>query len=273
MKKKILLNIACGEVFSKDSSWINLDIVSNNKHVKKYNLLNKLPFSSNSVDAIYCSHFIEHIPIHRVNSFLKECYRILKKKGVLRLVLPDFEELTKEYLKQIKLKNYKFSKIVHLSIIDQCVRKYPGGELDQYYKKLMIEKNRRKEEIKFINYLNGVNFKKKLKKKKPLSQKINQIFFLFKEFFFLYWLRIVTLLLPKSFVDQNVSFARTGEIHQWVWDYYMLKERLLSAGFKNIFKTSFNKTKYKEFKLFKFDEYKRKKSRGIESMYIESIKS
>ena len=123
----------------------------------------------------------------------------------------------------------------------------------------MIEKNRRKEEIKFINYLNGINFKKKLKKKKPLSQKINKIFFFFKEFFFLYWLRIVTFLLPKSFVDQNVSFARTGEIHQWVWDYYMLKERLLNAGFKNIFKTSFNKTKYKKFKLFKFDEYKKKK--------------
>lgn len=272
MNKKLLLNIACGEVYSKNKSWINIDIASNSKNVKKYNILSKLPFASNSVDAIYCSHFLEHIPINKVNDFLLECHRILKKNGVMRLVLPDFEALSREYLKQIKLKNFKYSKIVLLSIIDQCVRKKPGGELDKYYRRLIEEKESRKDEINFINYLNGVNFKNKNKKKKNSLQKIGLIYLFIWEKLFLYWIKLATYILPKSFKDQNISFARTGEIHQWVWDYFTLKEFLVSAGFKKVFKMTFDKTKYKGSKLYKFDVDKKIKVRGIESMYIETIK-
>lgn len=49
----------------------------------------KVPEADNSVDLIYCSHTLEHINKKSSHRFLKECYRILKKGGVLRVALPN----------------------------------------------------------------------------------------------------------------------------------------------------------------------------------------
>ena len=49
----------------------------------------KVPEVDNSVDLIYCSHTLEHIDKKSSHRFLKECYRILKKGGVLRVALPN----------------------------------------------------------------------------------------------------------------------------------------------------------------------------------------
>ena len=275
MKKKLFLNVACGNIYKKSSTWINLDIVSRNKHVKKFDLLKKLPFKSETIDAIYCAHFLEHVPVCKVKSFLEECFRILKNDGVLRLVLPDFEALAREYLKQIKLKNFIKSKIVLTLIIDQCVRKEPGGELNKFYNTLLNEKYERKDEIKYLNYLNGINFleKKKKKIKKNFFFYFEIILFLIKEKLINYWIRLVVFFLPKVFVDQNVTFARIGELHHWIWDFNSLHDYLKNIGFNKIKKLTYNRTSNKNFKLDAFDKNKRnKKTRGIESMYIEGIK-
>ncbi len=57
------------------------------------------PFEDGSVDEIYCSHFIEHIPMEYVTingkpkdmlfAFWDECYRILKPAGKMHLVFPN----------------------------------------------------------------------------------------------------------------------------------------------------------------------------------------
>ena len=49
----------------------------------------RLPFADNSVSLIYCSHTLEHIEEKRAKDFIKECYRILKKNGIMRLVVPS----------------------------------------------------------------------------------------------------------------------------------------------------------------------------------------
>ena len=48
-----------------------------------------LPFDNESVDKIYSSHFLEHIPYKKGQFVLKECFRVLKKNGVMRLIVPD----------------------------------------------------------------------------------------------------------------------------------------------------------------------------------------
>ena len=275
MNKIKLVNIACGDVYIKNNNWVNLDIISNNKYVTKINLLNKLPFLDNSVDAIYCSHFLEHIPIDKVSNFLHECFRILKKGGVLRLVLPDFESLSKEYLKQVKLKNKVKSKIVLLTIIDQCVRKKPGGLLNEFYKDLLTKKKVKKSEIKYLTFLNGVDFetKSKNKSKRTFNSYIQKIYSLIKIIFLNIWLKFIMMFLPKTFKEQNISLARIGELHHWIWDYYSLSDYLVKAGFSKTTRQKYNMTISKVSKLYIFDQdRKKKKSRGIESMYIESLK-
>ena len=58
----------------------------------------KLPFDDSSVDVIYHSHFLEHIPLNLGKKFLKENFRILRKGGRLRIVVPDLEEICHAYL-------------------------------------------------------------------------------------------------------------------------------------------------------------------------------
>jgi SAM-dependent methyltransferase len=55
--------------------------------------------ANNSVDLIYVGQAIEHInPIFEVPPFLKECYRMLKPDGVLRMTTPDLDLLINAYL-------------------------------------------------------------------------------------------------------------------------------------------------------------------------------
>lgn len=59
--------------------------------LKFYNLQTGVPFNDNSVNVIYCSHFLEHLNKNDGQNFLKECFRSLKKDGLLRIVVPDLD--------------------------------------------------------------------------------------------------------------------------------------------------------------------------------------
>jgi predicted SAM-dependent methyltransferase len=48
-----------------------------------------LPFPTGSVDAIYASHFLEHLPREDAIRFLREARRLLKPGGLIRLIVPD----------------------------------------------------------------------------------------------------------------------------------------------------------------------------------------
>lgn len=58
-----------------------------------------LPFQDSSVDAIYCSHVLEHIWSWRLSFVLEEFYRVLALGGRLRVVVPDMDIAIDEYLR------------------------------------------------------------------------------------------------------------------------------------------------------------------------------
>ena len=57
------------------------------------------PFKDSSIDVIYSSHMVEHLHRDDAINFIKECYRVLCPKGILRLVLPDLRINVENYLK------------------------------------------------------------------------------------------------------------------------------------------------------------------------------
>jgi len=59
-----------------------------------------LRFDDSSIDFIYSSHFIEYLSKDEAGKLLKECLRVLKRKGVLRLSIRDLEILARNYIKQ-----------------------------------------------------------------------------------------------------------------------------------------------------------------------------
>lgn len=89
------VNVGCGPNIIKD--WINLDLM-NIPEAIRFDCRRKLPFRNESVVRIRCEHFFEHLdPIEEAPLFLQSCLRVLKKSGVLRIVVPDAERYLRAY--------------------------------------------------------------------------------------------------------------------------------------------------------------------------------
>jgi len=63
-----------------------------------WDLRNGIPFSDRTFDAVYHSHLLEHIDREAAPVFLRECLRVLRPGGELRIVIPDLESLARNYL-------------------------------------------------------------------------------------------------------------------------------------------------------------------------------
>lgn len=68
------------------------------KEIVRRDIRRALPFASNSVEAIYSSHALEHLYLNEAISVLAECRRVLVAEGVLRLALPNAETWARELL-------------------------------------------------------------------------------------------------------------------------------------------------------------------------------
>src|SRR3990172_11805010 len=124
------LNLGCGSRFHPD--FINIDAVSFNPHVLAHDLNRGIPFPDHCFDAVYHSHVLEHFQKEKALEFLKECCRVLKVRGIIRVAVPDLEQIARTYL-------YAFEKAMEqrdewqhnydwimLELYDQAVRERPG---------------------------------------------------------------------------------------------------------------------------------------------------
>ena len=53
---------------------------------------------SSSCDVVFCSHMFEHIPHVKLPRVIAEINRILRPGGILRILTPDLEKITKAYV-------------------------------------------------------------------------------------------------------------------------------------------------------------------------------
>jgi len=118
MTEKLKLNLGCGDHCPE--GWVNIDsspmgqlskllqyvpFTGNLKFIKRWpkgvvnmNLTDSFKFESASVDYIYTSHLIEHLTFEEGEFFLKECFRVLKEGGTIRIITPDLQKLIQDYL-------------------------------------------------------------------------------------------------------------------------------------------------------------------------------
>lgn len=98
-KKKVMLNLGCGTDYKE--GWINIDNNSDDNIQKldlNWDLREPLPFDDNSVDFIFHEHFMEHLTVEEGQVSVKDCLRVLKPGGVLRIATPDLELAVDKYL-------------------------------------------------------------------------------------------------------------------------------------------------------------------------------
>ena len=57
-----------------------------------------LPYKDNTVDEIYCSHALEHVPKRAVGACLHEFWRVMKPGALLTILVPDLEWCCRAWL-------------------------------------------------------------------------------------------------------------------------------------------------------------------------------
>ena len=81
------LHIGCGQ--QTIPGWINIDHQGLPGVDQVLDVRQGLPFAD--VASIYAEHFLEHLPLDDGLNFLKECRRVLRHDGVLRLSTPNLD--------------------------------------------------------------------------------------------------------------------------------------------------------------------------------------
>ena len=91
----IKLHLGCGwRNFGDD--WVHID-GGDYDHLD-HNDITKLPHEDESVDVIYASHVLEYFDRDEAIPVLQEWIRVLKKGGILRIAVPDFEAMAIMYV-------------------------------------------------------------------------------------------------------------------------------------------------------------------------------
>ncbi|GAK57148.1 hypothetical protein U27_04113 [Candidatus Vecturithrix granuli] len=105
-------------------------------NIMVHNLSRGIPFASDSIDAIYHSHLLEHLDRNVAERFLIEVKRVLKPGGIHRIVVPDFEQGCRQYVEHIALCDVHSSEAVSHEhyiegILEQSVRQESSGTRQQ----------------------------------------------------------------------------------------------------------------------------------------------
>lgn len=128
-----LLNLGCGNHYHL--AFTNVDFGSRGSEVIGHNLTQGVPFADGVFDGVYHSHVLEHFDLNMGRHFLRECIRVLKPGGTLRIAVPDLEQITRVYLRNLEnglgsdqqaIKQHQWSL---LELYDQVTRTIKGGEM------------------------------------------------------------------------------------------------------------------------------------------------
>jgi predicted SAM-dependent methyltransferase len=267
-----LLNIGCGYIAHPE--WVNLDVVPTMPIVKSFDLRRGLPASSNTIDVCYSSHVLEHLSRSEAQNLIQECCRVLSQGGILRLVVPDLEEIAREYLRSLEAailgepdQDYDW---MILELLDQVGRDRKGGEMAKYLNQTHLENekfvlSRVGFELENCRSESGKSIIEKLKSKR-LGWFIRQARYKLAEMGV--WL-IAGQQARLGF--REGVFRQSGEVHRWMYDRYSLHRLLKEQGFTEMRVCRADESQIPDFNRYELDVYQGK-VRKPDSLFMEAIK-
>ena len=95
-KNEVFLELGSG-VNKKRDGWITVDMYDADIN---YDLRKGIPLPNNTVNKIYTSHMLEHIPYKQLKIFINECYRVLKERGELLVSVPNARLYIASYIQK-----------------------------------------------------------------------------------------------------------------------------------------------------------------------------
>ena len=265
------INLACGDKLCRENGWLNADHCPSAKDVVKINLLKPLPYSDNTFDVVYHSQFIEHLPAKIGLKFICECHRVLKPKGILRVVTPDLQNQAEEYLLNLQAAlnspNDEDARLrydwIRLEMLDQLNRHTSGGDMVK-----LLEKSG--EDLSDYLWQRLGRSGKNLippEPKKDIKPSLKEGLRRLKQ--------AVTngldRLTPESL--RVGRFRLSGEAHLCMYDGYLLTNLLAKAGFCEIAKLSAKESKIPNWNLTLLDCDSQGYPDSGNSLFMEGTKS
>lgn len=268
--EQILVNLGCGSTFHP--RWINLDLNPVSPEVYCVDVGRPLPFEDQSIDVAYASHVLEHLPPHQAPCFMREVQRVLKYGGIFRVVVPDLEQISNEYIHSLRQARSgdETDRLRHewmvIELIDQVARQTnDGGEMLRFLLRngetgLDIATQRLGEEITSTCV--------------PWDARKTKA----------EWIREVSV--DERFSDDAIFerrramtlldtglFRRCGEPHLWMYDEVLLSALFADTGFVSVEKMTGTTSRIADFASYRLDATQAGLMRKPDSLYMEAIKS
>jgi predicted SAM-dependent methyltransferase len=239
---KSYLNLGCGTRFHP--AWTNIDFTSSAAEVVSHNLRNGIPSADDKAEVIYHSHMLEHFSREDARAFLRECRRVLKPGGIIRVVVPNLQSLAETYLQALEGAaagdeqwghNHEY---VMLELYDQAVRERPGGELGDYLHQPEIPN------LEFVLEQGGIDAQLIIEEARrggapshaepanSLSRLPRRLYGFLRRAGFGREALLRFILGPEYDALRIGRFRRRGEPHLWMYDRYSLLKLLREVGFE-----------------------------------------
>ena len=238
-------NLGCGSQICPD--WINIDLVRTGPGVVAHDLSTGIPLPDASCEVVYHSHVLEHLRRSDAQFFMRECFRVLKPGGILRVAVPDLEQICRQYLLALDRVLAKGAHAacdyewIMLELFDQTVRPQSGGDMRAYLQQNPLPSEAfvyerigevGREMVSSLrasvgqvghsseNLSLGIGaFLRKMGRHMgvQLAQKL------------VFWAT------GRRFIEacRLGRFRMGGEVHQWMYDRYSIEQLMISVGLKD----------------------------------------
>ena len=118
-----------------------MDLHPSGTDVIAADLRRPLPFPDRCFTAVYAAHVLEHLAPAAAFGLMKECRRVLRPAGIVRIVVPDLERVTRDYLASLDRAAAADAtadarwehRWLTVELLDQLVRTRPGGTMRRWW--------------------------------------------------------------------------------------------------------------------------------------------
>jgi SAM-dependent methyltransferase len=255
------LNLGCGARFH--AAWTNVDLHPQSPGVRRHDVTRPLPFDDAMFDAVYHSHVLEHLPRDRAPALLAECRRVLRPGGVLRVAVPDLEQIARLYLDALDRGDRRGHHWLTLELLDQAVRETPGGGMLTYLADAPAE-------LAWWRLgADGTIIRRHLEQRPtapPRPAWYRRLVGGWRE-------RLLRRLLGDEYALLQLGrFRRGGEVHHWMYDRRSLADLLTAAGFRDVRRVAHDESAILGWPTFGLDTRPDGTPAKPDSLYLEATR-
>lgn len=271
-----LLNFGCGTAVHPD--WVNLDSSTDLPGVIRHDLRRGLPFPDESFDAVYGSHVLEHLEPDAAMQLLRECHRVLRPGGIVRIVVPDLEAIARRYLETMTAAAggdvhaaFRYDWAM-LELYDQSVRTVSGGRMAAFLRRKLDAREARFVESRIgaeaMQMSDGAS---KVRGTSLLRRRIRSAALALRAGAARACAWVFLGSAGPAALREGL-FRRSGEVHQHMYDSYSLKRAMELAGFAEMQACSAGSSGIPDFARYGL-EVRDGQPRKPDSLYLEGRRS